>query len=317
MTGVHFAMNAEEIMTLKHKIPLKVVIAILVITLMLSFIFSKLEDSIGILVSLGTSLAAALLYNRMLEDYEDKKLRELRNITNYDFLTKLLNDLKKFNHTYAEDWHVNIKLTTMDSDINDAIRDNFYKCTISYSYKKNIKTNKIKMIFYRIFNENDIDDIPKHIDLANEYEFYWIMDERKWPRVVDNSSYSISNLIVNTNSATLNRKIDSNEIIYNANIKDIKPIANGSEYFDISFDAKFLVEKADTIKISLDVPTKNARIVFDYSNIKEEIVTYGMESISFTDNPIMKEEDDAWKFVYNDWLMPKNSFVFCWWKKND
>lgn len=301
-------MKIENIFENEYKIPLSVIILLLIIAILLGFYQLKIEIFVTLSISVITSLLATFIYNRVVINYENTKLKKLRSLSNEDFLLKMLYSLEKLRKIYLENWKVSITLNNFKE--NNKIDDLFYQCNIRYNYQKYIKPNKIEMIFYRILEDKNDDELQKNIDFINEFEFHWYMDERKFKKEIDDSYYSIKNLIINNQNIKLDKEINGNKIIYSANIEN-----HDKEYIDIEYEVQLPLEKEDIMLVNVDFPTKNAKIEFDYSHLANKIEIYGLESISFTDKPLMYDSENRLIFTYNDWLMPKNSFIFSWWEK--
>lgn len=301
-------MEIEETLKKDYKVPWWIVIGVLLLLVVALVISIDWKTMIGVVVSLFTSLLAAFLFNRMTKTYENEKLNVLRNITDQDFFLKLLQNIKRFNKVYVKDWNVCIKLSKIESERN------YYKCTIAYKYKKKLLNRKIKMIFYRILEIGDEEKIPTHIDLANEYEFYWILDESKFENRLTANDFNIRELVIDTEKIEFEKTVQENIIIFETTLQNQNKVLDRDDLTYLSYEVDFLIEKEDIIKIDLDVPTKHIDITFDTNDLSDEIVTYAIETTSFTDKPLMFPKDHSWKFIYHDWLMPKNAFIFAWWK---
>jgi len=261
-------------------------------------------DIATILLSIITSLLSAFIFYNYTVNRDSNKVNKIVSIAEKDFMLNLLEELDRYGGNYCEDWHIDIEIDNID-DLEGMVR-----CSIKYNYikfyKKDVQT--IKMIFFRILKDNDINNIPQHINFANHYEFYWVVDERDFKNPIEKEYYNIRDIIIN------NRKFNASKEEYDTKIEyTIDNFCVEAKRLSISYEVDLILEKNDMMQINIDVPTKNATIRFTYPQDKFE--AYGMESVSLTTNPVSLCTDGRIEFSFDGWLEPKNSFVFAWWSK--
>lgn len=78
------------------------------------------------------------------------------------------------------------------------------------------------------------------------------------------------------------------------------------------------MESESILSITHELPTKGAEIRFDYSGIGDDIDVYCMPITGSTSTPRITYSNRPHLLVYKyaGWLMPKNGYVFAWWKKS-
>ena len=84
----------------------------------------------------------------------------------------------------------------------------------------------------------------------------------------------------------------------------------------LSYRVTLPLEKEDVLLITHELPTEKAKIVFDYTEVREEISVYGIP-VTGTIEPLEpeKDNDSKIKYVISGWILPKQGYVFGWWKK--
>lgn len=272
-----------------------------------------------IIIALATAILGTFALNIIYNLAECHKITEISKVSYEDLLPDLLTSLEKFNGRFRKDESILVKL----DKYNETIKKDFYKVILEYQYTTNLLgLENLKFVFYR-----DFSNINKYIGgLNSEHiicDFMWGVDESGFsPNKIKNNDYNISELIIGENTIsnisqyrTISKKGDCTIISYNIPISELNNI-NKKKTIQLSYRVTVPLVKEDLLVITHEMPTQNAKITFDYSNIKNEIDVYGMP-ITGTIAPISPNEDEDNKITYiiSGWILPKQGYIFGWWKK--
>ena len=197
-------------------------------------------------------------------------------------------------------------------------------CKVKYRYNKVFKNNKLIFKFLRIRNDEQIavieHDETKLADSYLENEFYYQFDERSYPEIESQSNlYQLMYLevIIDGKPTRLDPKlkIEPNLIEYTTTIESKnntypKPIT-------IDYEVQYIIEKESHLFFTIELPTKNVRCEFDYSEVADIIDLYAYDFISSHRGPTLLHAKDEYKIrlMKSDWVLPKSSFMFIWYKK--
>lgn len=289
-----------------------IVFVVIIVAALIATQYYGILDFKTFFLSIVASLCATIVLSFLIPIQEHYKIKEIANLTQKDFMIKLFQNLQDLHRHYCEDWYVNIKLEKYDEQ---TMNDFYYKTYIDYNYKKNITNRYIKMVFYRIRNDDEYKTIPGKLDLVNENEFFWILDERDFKLEIDEKYFSVKNLFIDNQHIELDKNTFENTIVFEARIPSIEKLSI-EKMRQINYSISMPHEKEDCVVLSLDVPTKNISISFDAKTVENEVITYAYESSSFTNKPLKEKIDGIWKIIDHDWMMHKNNFIFIWWKNN-
>lgn len=288
--------------------------------------FNALKYICDIIIALTTTVLATFLLNIIYNLSESHKLNAISTVSYEGLLPDLLKSLEKFKGRYRKNESVLVELHKYD----DIGKEDFYKVVFEYQYATIFKDLKeLQFKFYRIFDGN-INDFSG--GLNEQYmicDFIWGVDESGFkPKIISDDDYTISQLIVGNNQisdltkyrnlTTFNLKKKKNSIIsYNIPFDNLQNV-NKNELVQLSYRVTLPLEKEDILLITHELPTEKAKIVFDYAEVREEISVYGIP-VTGTIEPLEPEEDDdsKIKYVISGWILPKQGYVFGWWKKKN
>lgn len=284
-----------------------------------NFIVFLLSFSIGLIGNLLASVVYELISRRYSEKQETDKISSIESLGDKRLLIDIFNELKYYDNRHCEDYVVNAKLKKHPT------ASNFFICEVKFHYKKILNTKDLIFQFVRIINECDVSSVEKDkTQLADNYlknEFYHIFDERGFPKMDDNDIiYKLNYLEVLSDGERATRletkeTKTNNTIKYEANLGSHIPLK--SKLITIDYEVEFMMEQESHASFSIELPTKNIRFEFDYSEVYHLIDLYGYDFLSSHRGPVPLHSlnEPKIRLVKEDWILPKSSFLFIWYKK--
>lgn len=277
-----------------------------------------------IVIALSTTVLGTFLLNIIYNLAESHKISAISKVSYENLLPDILNALEKFNGRYRKNESVTIELHKYDQEKNK----NFYKIKMEYQYTTIISDLKeLEFKFCRI-RDGSVKEFTGGI--SDDYikcDFVWGVDERNFEKgVIEDDDYCVSELIIGdnqidniesyrkiitSNSTSMNNKI----ISYTVPITDLNEI-DANKPIQLSYCISLPLEKEDVLILTHELPTEQAKVIFDYGEVKEEVSVYGM-AITGTIAPfeVEEEEESKIKYIISGWILPKQGYVFGWWRK--
>ncbi|WP_321492041.1 hypothetical protein [uncultured Desulfobacter sp.] len=309
-----------------NKIPIQFLIVIVAIMLLLSLfiltivdfdltkIFSIIKNPQSIkyffAVFLGflTSVLATIFTSYLVKTQNENKIQIIKKIAIKELLVDVFNELSFYDNRYALDFEINAKLSK--SDIDDMLN-----MMVDYKYKKLIKSPRLIFHFIR-FRGNK----PLTLKGSNnlEKEFVMTFDESEVNHVTE-SEYKVIFCNIRLNNEfmeiPLERQIVGDDVIYNGEISQSKFIPNS--IIEFNYRIQCPIQNESFVDFNFDLPTKNIECRFDFKEVKDEIVIGANNIISSHKGPHYFEKGDTTEFhmTYRNWVLPKSSFLFIWWKQ--
>lgn len=287
-------------------------------------VITELKYICDIVIALTTTVLATFLLNIIYNLAESHKINAISAVAYEGLLPDLLKSLEKFRGRYRKNESVLVEL----HKYSNVEKKDFYKVVFEYQYATNLKGLKeLQFKFYRIHDGNINDFSGGLNDQYLTCDFIWGVDESAFrPNVINDDDYTISQLIVGNNQISdltnyrnltvFYGKNKKNSVIsYNIPINKLQNI-DKNELVQLSYRVVLPLEKEDVLLITHELPTEKAKIVFDYTEVREEISVYGIP-VTGTIEPLEPEKDDdsKIKYVISKWILPKQGYVFGWWKK--
>lgn len=266
------------------------------------------------------NILATIVWAKWLEHYFKiqikNKLEIIRSFGDPDLIQDIFKDLKYYDNRYCEDYRIQVNLckhSTLDLLV----------CKVKYRYKKVFKNNELVFQFIRIQSEDQIHEIEHNeTTLADNYlenEFYYRFDERSYPELskIENP-YKLLYLevIIDGKPTRLKPKetVESHRVEYQANINN-----KGTFKMPITIDyeVQYLIEKESHLFFTIELPTKDVRCEFDYSEVMDLVDLYAYDFLSSHRGPIPlhSRNEPKIRLMKNDWVLPKSSFMFIWYNK--
>lgn len=273
-----------------------------------------------IIIALSTAILGTFALNIIYNLAEYHKIKEISKVSYEDLLPDLLTSLEQFNGRFRKDESILVKL----SKYNEFAKRNFYKIILEYQYTTNLSNlENLKFVFYRECNNN----VNKFTGGLNSdhilYDFMWGVDESGFsPNIIKNKDYNISQLVVGENTIsnineyrTISKNGEYTIISYNIPISDLNNI-NKEKSIQLSYCVTLPLTREDLLLITHEMPTRNAKITFDFTEVKSEVDVYGIP-ITGTISPIAPNEDEDNRITYiiSGWILPKQGYIFSWWNK--
>jgi hypothetical protein len=284
-----------------------------------NFIIFLLSFFIGLIGNLLASVVYELINRKYFESQEADKIKNIESLGDKRLLIDIFNELMYYDNRHCEDYFVNAKLKKHPT------LNNFFICEVKFHYKKILNTKDLVFQFVRITKESDINKIDSNkIPLAENYlknEFYHIFDERGFPSMKDKDIvYKLNYLEVLTDGERATRLTtketkENNTIKYEANLGS--HISLESKLVTIDYEVEFMMEQESHASFSIELPTKNIRFEFDYSEVYNHIDLYAYDFLSSHRGPVTMHSLNETKIrlLKEDWILPKSSFLFIWYKK--
>jgi len=283
------------------------------------FDHNSTKNYVNILIGFLSSILSTILFEYYIKKKnEQKKISFLKNIADQELLRENLSMIEGFGKRFLKNYNIKCKI------LNHR-HPEFFTISVDYVFEKTITSPNIRFQFSRIIDEKDREKIKLLYENAafGDYEFFDAIDETdlSYSEIISEKDYTISNPLISFGSeqgfaTPLSRIVDQNNIIYSANIPADKYRSNQLAKF--KFNVKFPLEINSFHDFTIDLPLDKIDCTLDYSEVKEKIFISGTYFISSKQGPTVVEssDDSQFNFFCNNWLMPKSSLVFIWWKKN-
>lgn len=277
-----------------------------------------------IVIALSTTVLGTFLLNIIYNLTESHKIAAISEVSYENLLPNLLSGLEQFHGRFRKDEAISVELHKYDHEK----KKNFYKIKIEYQYTTIV--SDLKQLEFKFCRNYDRSVKEFTGGLNDDYikcDFIWGVDEREFESgVIEDSDYCISQLIIGNNQIDniefYKRVIISDStskknrtIVYAVPISSLKNI-DPHKPIQLSYCVSFPLEKQDIILLTHEIPTEKAKVVFDYAAIKDEVSVYAMP-ITGTIAPfeVEEEENSKIKYIISGWILPKQGYVFGWWKK--
>ena len=256
-----------------------------------------------------TNILAAIIFTYFYRARESRRFDILSGISQPELMKEVLKDISHYRGIYCENHDVYVKLRKHPNG------KNMLMCDLTYKYKKSSIERSTKFTVYRIINDNDKDkdDLPLISDECLKNEFVWYNDETDFDNAVNISDYSISDLMIGKTNYELKRAVNNSGavITYSCDINVTPP-----EMAFVTYKVSIPVELQSMITVTAEFPTNGGGITFDYSDLSNELVVSAFSRTGIKSNPVdLSSENGLKRFHHADWLLPKDGYVFSWWKK--
>ena len=259
-----------------------------------------------------TNILAAMIFARFYSKKESNRVSAIKDLSQPDFMKEVLMDIAHYKGIYCEDHDVYVKLRRQSNNCNILI------CELTYKYKKSLINKDVNFTIYRITKETDHQKIPLIADECLKNEFVWYNDETDFDGIVDEtenaSKYTVSDLVIDGKPITNLPRFENNskDIITYSYTLEKEPKSMSL----ITFKVTLPIEFESAITITAEFPSNRGEIVFDYSEIKNDIALASFSRTGIKSNPVdFGDKNGIRKFQHNGWLLPKDGYVFSWWKK--
>lgn len=254
-----------------------------------------------------TNILAAIIFTYFYRAKESKRIDVLSGISQPALMKQVLKDIAHYRGIYCENHDVYVKLRKHPS------RNDMLMCDLTYKYKKSSVEKNTKFTIYRITQDTDPDNLPLISEECLKNEFVWYNDETDFDHAVDISDYSISNLMIGKTSYELKRiENNSGEVITYSCDLNTPPSAMSFVTYKVSIP----IEIESMITITAEFPSNGGGVTFDYSDLSDELVVSAFSKTGIKSNPVdLSSENGIKQFQHADWLLPKDGYVFSWWKK--
>ena len=269
----------------------------------------------NLLLSVIASVLGAVAVTFIYTIKEPKKLKKILLLARKDFILEFLKECEYYSNRYCENYNTIIKLEKHNE------YESYFSCRLEYNYKKILRSRRILMRIDRIREHyKQVNEEKEKNDLYIEHEFYWKLDERAISEDFSSRSYVVKNLFINKKHQIKINRFDDEK---SGSTSFEGYIPNGislREPVELSYVVRFPIEAESAIDIVYELPTKGAKLKFDYSSVKDDIDVYSKIFISSRNGPTPIIDDEEVEchekeFQYDGWLMPKNGCYFVWWRK--
>ena len=314
----------DELFVEQEKVPRKIIIAstILWIGMFLFYRLSESDFNLKATIDSGisdvkflsqtifvimTNILAAMIFTHFYRAKESKRINVLSAISQQEFMKTVLKDMAHYKGIYCESHDVYVKLRKHPT------RNDILICDLTYKYKKSDIEKDTKFTIYRISNDTDRENLPLISDECLKNEFVWYNDETDFDDTLDISDYSISNLMIGKTPYELKR-VESNSglVITYSCVLDAPPSAMSFVTYKVSIP----VELESMITITAEFPSNGGGVTFDYSDLSDDLDVSAFPRTGLKSNPVdLSSENGIKQFQHADWLLPKDGYVFSWWKK--
>lgn len=275
----------------------------------------------------ATKLLEKMKVSRM-ESKSAQKMELIKKLAKEDLLIDILKQVNYYDNKYCEDYNITARLKKKTQ------YEKMFTCELKYRYKKKYNSRNLIFQFVRIRNEKERAQ-ENDRDISNSYlnnEFYYVSDERDFfdhDTELDEdcyaSSYKLTHLeIMDANNETVLLKynkisIEGSENIcrYEAKIPANFPIEDN--LLTMHYTLEYIIEKDSYTYFSFELPTKGIRVEFDFEDVDDEIDIFVLDFLNshIGPHPLHKPEDKKIILTKKEWILPKSSILFNWYKKRE
>ena len=276
----------------------------------------------SIIIGLLANLLASYLYDDFRNKYRKKvdnlKINQIKSLANHDLIKDIFNDLAYYDNYYCKDYTIEIKLK------KSTFSDNLFEYHVKYKYKKILKSRDLIFKFVRIVGDSDVSEIEQNeVSLSQNYmnnEFYYTFDERSFSEISKyDQCYKLKSLDIIVDDRLKQLKFDRtfsiNNIIYKSTIDFDIEIRD--KLIELNYEVVVPIEKESFYYHSIELPTQTVRCEFDFTEVANEIEFNSADFLSSHRGPLNlhKSGDTIIKLFKDDWVLPKSTFLFVWYKK--
>lgn len=275
----------------------------------------------------ATKLLEKMKVSRM-ESKSAQRIELIKNLAKEDLLIDILKQVNYYDNKYCEDYNIRARLK------KNTQYKNMFTCELNYRYKKKYNSRDLIFQFVRIRNEEERAQ-ENNRDISHSYlnnEFYYVSDERAFfdhdtelEKDCYAYSYKLAHLeIMDANNEAVplkyNKiKIEGSENIcrYEAKIPANFPIED--DLLTIHYTLEYIIEKDSYTYFSFELPTKGIRVEFDFEDVDDEIDIFVLDFLNshIGPHPLHEPKDKKIMLGKKEWILPKSSILFNWYKKKE
>jgi len=279
---------------------------------------TAIRDVIGFLATAAISIWASLVVVYFLNKSNLLRIETIRHLAREDVLAQVFDTIRRYEHKHAENKHVSI---VFEEPLRTA--NGYLAARCVHTVTMRLKPNRDILIleFIRLSRTTKSGEKPK--SSVN------LMDQ-----VSPDDVYTIDTTDIDANfpgRADLFPGIT--EVIIDSIPQELKPVEEDSrcrwifkidEAFasdreiDIEYRYEYTHEIPGYTSIEMFEPTRGLVCSLDYRKLQNEMSCYYFETIDPTRyrHDVARNKEGIITIAYNEWIMPRSSVVFCWYKKN-
>jgi len=260
----------------------------------------------GMVASVVASYVFLWLYTA-----EGSKLKKMRKLTNPEFLSNFLEDLREFESRTCHTYSAALTFTPIPE------RPDLLIVKIKYDYHKKVKQRHMRFKIARIRQGADLEALPDHDEAFFSHECYFKLNETDIETAPKEELYAFKHLLVNSNHLELKR-VNQNDAVFYECEGEIPREVPIDGFVRLTYEVAFPMERESFLAINAELPTKNFDVFLDYSQLDGSLQVISQSFVGFLHGPNEIERSDskhAIQLSYEGWLLPKNGVVFCWWKR--
>lgn len=295
--------------TLKRPFTGFAALAVVLIVILICFLTRKWDFLINALIGLATGIPAALIATQWYRDLDDrpaqKKLEYFRSLAPPEYLQSLVTQLDEFRGLHCEAYRAAVNLS-----IHPTYAELFV-CRIHYEYIREVQGGTRYITFRRLVRGIKASP-PAHTEAYLRDLFDFENDERDFPELESLAdAYVVEGFAFDEKSVELVRhqSPDHLRVAFSAELPSLHRAVK------VEFNVKFPVERESVVAILNEYPTKAMTVEFDFEDVQSLIKPHAQLFFADTTRVNPNITASSWKYVHNEWVLPKNGVVFTWWRQ--
>jgi hypothetical protein len=276
---------------------------------------TALRDVVGFVATAAISIWASLVVVYFLNKANLIRIEMIRHLAHEDILSHAFETIGRYDHKHSENKHVSIVF----EEVLRA-KNGYMAARCVHTVTMRLKPNRPSLIlkFQKLSRSPNSGEKAKSIVDLMEL-------------VSPDDVYAIDTTDIDANfPGRQDLFAGVTEVIINSTPQELKPVGDDSaltwsfkidEAFseiDLEYTYEYTHEIPGFTLIEMFEPTRGLVCRLDYRKLLDEMSCYYFETIDPTRSrhDAGRDKDGVITYAYKDWILPRSSVVFCWYKKS-
>ncbi len=270
----------------------------------------------GIFTSIAVGLLATAFYGMFNNATANKVLDGIHSVGYDGLIDSLINQVADYGGICVPYYRLEIKMKPSDCGKYIVVEQN-------YEYRKVLPgARTIYFRFKRLSNEDENEQLSSEPNLLSEdykrYEFFFKLNDAQFyekgvTKAEIDSHYGISDVFIDNNKVHLQQEGEMKDSF----VANLPPVGENGKERLIKYTVKYPIDWDDYIFILFEFPSKDIRVKFDYSDIKDLIYFHRVEFLGYE---LGFSGDRGGKggiaeISHTGWLLPKSGVIGIWYLK--
>lgn len=270
-----------------------------------------IKNLLELSLSVIASIIAALCFSFFYQQEEASAIEYLQDTCESSLLEATIKNFEDLSRRCRYNEQISVVLKKPKDGRN------IFICRVSFRYETQLCDTAI-FKFYRL---NDSAQIPIYSDSSKDLtipEYYYANDESDFcPGLLKSEDYKLEQVYIDNKKARFTMEEEGMTKIFKV---EVPQGIDTSKLQMIQYEVEYPMETESMLFMAHEFPSQQPTIKFDYSLVKDDITPSCIPAVGATasltaDPNNYKNGNIAWKC--NGWLLPKQGFIFGWWKKQN